>query len=760
MSAAIAEVIRLPLPDPESEPRRFGRRGTVSRFGPGTYRVMMGETLIGEFEQGDPATRDLLIAIVVKSQGRTVPWAEVAHAFRVGRATVGRAMQRLRAGGMPAVANMGHRGGRSKRTPRLRRRLFELFGEGYGVREAHRVVAGRVSYGTVQSLHVEWRQQDATSGAPGRKRQRADVLDQAPLAEASELDDDGIATQVKLLPEVDVNATTSEDETPPLVAPPEPTRQAMQRRERRPEELVAKGHPTTVQHVGSWILLAMLAQRGLYQEATTWASHVSEVTLRVVLDAFAIALAIGEGCVEGVRRLATPSAPVLLRHPIVVSPGWVREVLGRIAGEAGAMFRVRVTERLLQRAAEDRDVVWLYVDNHHRRYTGQHTIRKGWRMQDKRAVPGTPDYYVHDEDGNPLWRATSSEHESLSAWLPRVLKFARWALGDDVDIVLSFDRGGAHPGTMACLRDLEGGFVTYEIKPYASIPVSHFTQQLQIVLPSRPCQPVLVRFTEARDRNLRRGRGRVRRIALLTEDERQINILTCSTLPAEVLIRGHLARWGRQENQFKHGVARWGFNQLDGRRTTPYPADAIVPNPDRRRIERQLQLVRAAEGRARCELAELDGDDPSRPQQLEDIASLVALRQDLEALRPTMPLRAPVSATSLAGKLVRHTTEYKDVLDTLRILFANVEADLAATVAPSLRRPREAKKVVANLFSAPGAVSLGRTRWRVRLMPAAREDERAAIAKLLRTINRRHLVLPGDPTRRPLHFSLARGSDG
>jgi hypothetical protein len=61
-----------------------------------------------------------------------------------------------------------------------------------------------------------------------------------------------------------------------------------------------------------------------------------------------------------------------------------------------------VASRLLSRTGEGEDRVWLYVDNHLRPYTGQHVIRKGWRMQDKRAVPGTTDYYVHDEEGCPL----------------------------------------------------------------------------------------------------------------------------------------------------------------------------------------------------------------------------------------------------------------------------------------------------------------------------------------------------------------------
>ena len=354
---------------------------------------------------------------------------------------------------------------------------------------------------------------------------------------------------------------------------------------------------------------------------------------------------------------------------------------------------------------------------------------------------------------------TSKDHESLSAWLPRVLELARPALGKDVEIILSFDRGGSHPETLAGLRNLSGSFVTYEKKPYALLAKTEFTERLVSVLPSRPKKPTVIRYTEARDRNLRKGRGRVRRAAMLDEDGRQINLMTCSRQPAEELIRGHLARWGKQENQFKYGTGRWDINQLDSREVEPYPADAIIPEPHRGRLERRILLARAAKGRVRCELAALAADDPDRQRLLDDIEQNVQRRLDLAALRPTMPKRAAVRDTSLAGRLVRHTTEYKDVLDTLRVAFANIEADIAADLAPCLERPREARKVVANLFRAPGHVRLGKDSWRIRLMPAATADERRAMAALLRDRNRQKLVLPGDPTRRPLHFSLAASPD-
>lgn len=765
-STAVRAILSAPL---EALPPQIpiGRYGRVLEVGTDTYAVMMGETLIGTFEKGEVASRDVLIAIVLQNVGEAVSWSEIAAAFRVGRATVGRAMQRLRAGGLPAVVNTPYCGGRTKRTPQMRRRLFDLFDRGFTIRAAHRVVSKRLSYGTVQSMHKEWQRaralQAVPSPVPGDSNPKgSESVPEAPAANDNATAQDGSAAgqigdpcdvaSSPMLPEHAVSNSNT------AITPPTPARQATRQRERAPEELVEEGRSTHVQHVGSWILLALLGVLGIYQEAGKWSGRGSRVSLRVALDAFAVSLANGEGSVEGIRRLATPSMALLLRHAVGVGPVWVRQVLARFAAEAATMFRARFTTTLLRRSAVDRECVWLYVDNHLRRYTGKHTVRKGWRMQDKRAVSGTPDYYVHDGDGYPLWRVTSTAHESLSAWLPRVLKFARVVLGEDVEIVLSFDRGGSFPETLAELRDLEGSFVTYEKKPYATLPKSAFTEELQIVLPSCPKRPHVYRYTEAPNKNLREGRGRVRRVALLTEDGTQINIVTSSELPADELIRGHLARWGRQENQFKHGAERWGINQLDGRMVRPYPPDAMVPNPARRQLDRKIQLARAAEGRARCELAELAHDDPERARVVNEIDDLVARREELAALRPQMPQRAPVNQTPLAGKLMRHTHEYKDVLDTLRIAFANVEADLATTLAPHLERPREAKKVVANLFAAPGDVTLRATRWSVRLMPAGTADERRALAALLRELNGQNLVLPGDPTRRRLHFSLAGSS--
>ena len=514
-----------------------------------------------------------------------------------------------------------------------------------------------------------------------------------------------------------------------------------------------------VQHAGSWLMLGMLQSMGLYDIAQRHRGRaVQGFSLRVALDAVAVALSLGETCAEGVRRLQTPTLGTLLRHRRGITADWARQVLGEFANGASGEFHRGVAERLLHDAMHDDHRVFLYIDNHLRPYSGKHEIRKGWHMQDKRAVRGTTDYYVHDEQGCPLWRMTTASHDSLCAWLRPAVEFVEEALGKQAVPVLMFDRGGAFPEAMAELRNLGAEFITYERAPYPMLAPTEFTEELRVMVPSKPRKPIIIRYTDTRGKNLGSGRGRVRRVALKMPDGQQINLLAASTLPAETLIRRQLARWGYQENQFKHEVERWGLNHLDSRTVEPYPPDAIIPNPARRQLERQLKLAEATEGRALRLLAHLGPDDPKRARLEQERGAAVARQEQLLQLRPKVPARARVDETPLADKLQRHRPQMKTVLDTIRIALANAEADLALRLRPGMDRPREAKKLLANVLAAPGRVALASnaSAVRVRLEPAANPAERAAIACLLRNVNRLRLSLPGDRDYRPLRFGMLK----
>ena len=81
-------------------------------------------------------------------------------------------------------------------------------------------------------------------------------------------------------------------------------------------------------------------------------------------------------------------------------------------------------------------------------------------------------------------------------------------------------------------------------------------------------------------------------------------------------------------------------------------------------------------------------------------------QRQLLALRPSTPTKAALVDTELAGKLVKHASNYKTAIDTIRIACAN--ADLAGELAPFLARPAEAKRALRNLLAAPGHVRVER----------------------------------------------------
>lgn len=508
-----------------------------------------------------------------------------------------------------------------------------------------------------------------------------------------------------------------------------------------------------VQHVGSWLLMALAQDHGLHQEAERLAG--GDAT-RIAIDATLAALAIGEGTVEGVRRLATSTAPLLLRCGHTPSASTVRRRLHAFADEHGPALMARIGERYLDAVrAEANQPAVFYVDNHMRKYTGQEVVRYGWRMQDKRAMPGTSDYYVHDERGRPVFRIDTPSHDSLCQWLMPIVTRLRDGLGTEERILLVFDRAGAFPDEMATLRDAGVEFVTYERRPYPDLALSAFDRTIAV-------RGQTYGVYESRLKNLGDDRGRVRRIALRAPEGKQINLLAVSPAPLEQLVgllmgdpdpRTPSGRW-QQENAFKHEAVRWGINQLDGRKVEPYPPGTIIPNPARRRNERALKIARADEGRARRELANKNATDKQRARAEDELADALHRRVACELARPLIPKHAPIEQTELADKLVRHPAKLKAVVDTMRIVGANVEAELADIIAPSLKRPREAKKVIANVFAAPGRVDVTTSEIRVRLSPAANRSEHAAIQQLLADITARKLTLPGDARRRPLRFEL------
>lgn len=709
----------------------FSRRGCVVLHADGVREVYVGAGFVGRFEVGNTAMRNLLLVTVASHEG--VVFEDLAKAFGMGSETV-RMIRRLHEseGLMAVVSRKMGSPGAYRVTPTLKAKVLRLFGEGLSQKETRQKLKGALSAATLNKLHKEWR------ATPSVVAQAKTVAPQGELSLSPE----------SLVPEL------SESAEPAVAGAIEAKRDESGYVARASNSgdvdgrVLAIDGPVSkrqVQFLGAWLLVAMTARLGLHAAlAGTDAKHSASKALGLAVSAVTVALGIGEACVEGVRRLAHQSASALLLAVRGPSPTWVRKVLGAAAAKGQGFFiHARLSGGLMCDAvSRGADVAVFYVDNHLRPYSGFRRLLYGWRMQDKRALPGTTDFHVHAADGRPLYRIATRAHDSLGKLLLPIAELIRIAVGKGQRILLAFDRAASYGEALAALRDADFEFVVYEKKPYGLVPAKYFKEKLLLDGES-------LRWCESRA-NLGKGRGRVRRICVRLPDGHQLNLLAHSEESAASLITVMTARWN-QENAFHHGVRRWGLNQLDGRTFNAFDADEVISNPERRRLDATLATLREAEGqlhRKHLRVTRFESLDTLEGELEKNLEQ----QQILEEQRARVPTHCSVEEAGLHGQLMRHDDEYKALVDTIRAACINAEATLAAELAPTMSRPREAKRLLRNFFSASGDLRVKAHSIEVVLDIATNEDERSALKVFCQAINDLKLTHPGDAAARPLRF--------
>jgi len=716
------------------------------------------------YEECETDIRNVLLVLLAKK--KAVVFEKLAEAFGITSETLRQIRRLHEAEGLEGVVRRrrgGLRGRPKKKVTRaLQRRLEAWFEQGVSIDDAHERVRGKISRATVGNVHKRWAEAKAARAATAAQPVQQELgLATTPSAASEEQ-----PAEPEPAPVADerAQAEPSAKQAGELRAPRDESAREVRASDDEPEA-IAPVSRRAVQHVGSWLLVSLVAARGLHErvrellpEKLGWSS------VRICLDAVLTALAVRQKCVEGVRRLATSGAAALLIATGAPSPSWARRVLGGFCRDGASLdlhtWQAGELIREAWRRREEGRPVPLFVDNHTRPYTGLHELLWHWRMQDKRARPGASDYYVHDRSGRPLCRFTACQG-SLAQFLPAAAALAKLALDADARFILGFDRGGSFPEAMAVLRAAPCvEFITYERAPYRKVPRHRFEKHGEKVEieGEKPGETQTLLVLDDRC-NLGKERGRVRRLRLLTPEGSQVNLLTNSKEDAAWLVRTLFARWC-QENGFKYGVERWGINQLDGRKVEAFPPETVIPNRKKRRLEREADELREQEGTLRRHLARLTGASASPQERAsleEQLARLLERLRRIEARLSRQPERVEVREAGLEGRLVHHRTEYKTMIDTLRVAGANAEAELADQLAPHLLRPKEAKRCIQNLFAATGDIKVTENSIAITLDAAGTSNEREAFAHLLATMNGWKLHHPGDPKRRPLRFRVQGG---
>jgi len=612
----------------------------------GQRAVFLGATSIHVYDAQDRAAEAAALALLARAGVATQD--QLAEAFGCHRNTVGRLKSRLAHGGMAEVvpAKRGPKGPH-KATPAVMEVVREL--AGLGRVKVSRAIAQR----TGVQLHDRY---------VGRLLQqvRAETAVQGELvAEPTDLParTAPASKMVTSAPEemlVNAVPALAQDTREPPVALPDETR---------------------VRYLGAALYYPALQALGLLEAAASCfrLPGATKFGVRAVMLTLFFLSLFSKTTLEAAKHLRRWEFGPLVgaaQAPVVKT---LRRKLGALIRQGQA---ARFGELLVRRWVERGLVAtaYLYVDGHVKAYTGKRKLAECWNAQHRMPLPGLLSYFVNDQEGKPLLFVTEEANTSLAKAMPRVVAAIRAVVGKSPFTVI-FDRGGYNGKLFKWLKGERIDFITYQ-RGEPDLPVAQFRRHEYRFEGRR------VRMQLAEDQ-VRVGRsGPWRRIVVRTKTGHQTPILTSLADPAPAKIACLMfARW-RQENFFKYSREHHGLDQLLGYAWAEADGTRLVPNPERKQVERELKAKRQELAQRRAVVGQVLLDEPIgsgrtghgiKIAQRGTVGQLRTLEKDiarLESRRAELPKRVPLAE---AGPQAVLRLEQKAIIDRIKITAYNAE---------------------------------------------------------------------------------------
>ncbi len=269
------------------------------------------------------------------------------------------------------------------------------------------------------------------------------------------------------------------------------------------------------------------------------------------------------------------------------------------------------------------------------------------------------------------------------------------------------------------------------------------------------------------DRKVRllKGRLRLRQITRLSAGGHQTAIVTSRwNLPAVVLAYRMFERW-RQENFFKYLNEEFALDALVDYAAEPVDPQRTVPNPERRKAEKELTLERAELKKVQAQYgqAAVANEESRRPtirgfkiahgklgQRIHEIQGRIEV---LKEKRRPIPKRVP--AKEVAGKpIMRLSRERKHLRNCIKMVAYQAESDLLALLRPHYARAdEEGRTLVTSALESAGNLEVGDGELRVTLVPLSSPHRSLTIATLCMALNGMDACFPG--TKLKLRFGVA-----
>jgi len=408
--------------------------------------------------------------------------------------------------------------------------------------------------------------------------------------------------------------------------------------------------------------------------------------------------------------------------------------------------------------ASRRDAGILHVDGHVRTYNGEkHRLTKTHVARRNLSMPATTDYWVNDKNAEPLFVVTGTLNEKLiSAMKKRILPEVRRLVGKKRRVTMIFDREGWSPKWFKELDKQRFDVLTYRKGSYELWPRSDF-QVLQGQVEGRKVEYELAEKTVEVYPGFE-----MREVRRLRSDGLQTAVLTTrKKMPVLQVAWRMFERW-RQENFFRYMREHFALDALVDRGVETVEAGRTIPNPKRRKLDKELTKRRAEMRRLESEYGQkaLDNKESKRPTARgfkiangevgKRIRDLRARYKVVLARRRLEPHRVVVEDMDEKDRVVYLSPETKHLTDTIKMVAYRAETALVQMLGPGYARSEEeGRALIREILRAPADVvpdaKSGVLRVRLLGMPNGRSN--AAVAHLSERLNAAQIRYPGTQLR-------------
>jgi hypothetical protein len=418
------------------------------------------------------------------------------------------------------------------------------------------------------------------------------------------------------------------------------------------------------------------------------------------------------------------------------------EILG---GEV-AKIRVKKRESVLG---------FLYVDGHVRVYNGERKVSKGYVTQRRLAMPATTDYWVNDQEGEPVFVITAPANEGLVKMLWPVVEEIKSVIGKDRRVSIVFDRGGWSPKLFVRLVNEGFDIVTYrkgKVEPIAQKRFSLMEEEIEGKRVEYWLHEQRVTFLE--------GALRLRQITRLNPTGHQTHIVTSRQDLSPVTIAYRMFERWRQENFFKYMSAEYALDALVDYGVEEEDLQRLVPNPKRKEIMKRRKKLQAQSQELLQEygLEALVNEESQRPTMRglkiansdvsRKIEGLQMQQIDLKALYEKTSQRVPLKE-ALGGVVVyKLKREKKHFTDLLKMVAYQAETDLLELIREEYARADdEGRTLIQSILKDGGDLKLSEKELRIILNPLSSPHRTKVIRTLCENLNATQTIFPGSTLR-------------